>query len=64
MIMINPFVDGDGIVSSSLCFPYFLRAHGGHPWKKYYESLYPTRKPADFAEYSAALYTNLKQPGV
>jgi pimeloyl-ACP methyl ester carboxylesterase len=32
-------------------------------WLKYYSALYPTRKPADFAEYLAALYTNLKERG-
>ena len=32
-------------------------------WKKYYASLYPTRKPADFAQYSAALHENLKEQG-
>jgi pimeloyl-ACP methyl ester carboxylesterase len=32
-------------------------------WLKYFSTLYPTRKPADFAEYSAALRANLKAPG-
>jgi pimeloyl-ACP methyl ester carboxylesterase len=32
-------------------------------WLKYYDSLYPTRKPADYDEYSAALHANLKEPG-
>ena len=29
----------------------------------YFRTLYPTRKPADFAQYSAALGANLKEPG-
>jgi pimeloyl-ACP methyl ester carboxylesterase len=32
-------------------------------WIKYYSSLYPTCKPADFSDYSSAVYANLKQPG-
>lgn len=32
-------------------------------WPGYYASLYPTRKPADFAAYKAALTANLRQPG-
>jgi pimeloyl-ACP methyl ester carboxylesterase len=32
-------------------------------WIKYYSSLYPTRKPADFAQYASALYENIKQHG-
>lgn len=64
MIMINPFVDGDGnrflvaLLSILLARPW-----GPSMWQKYYASLYPTRKPADFAEYSSALYENIKQRG-
>jgi pimeloyl-ACP methyl ester carboxylesterase len=32
-------------------------------WLKYFSSLYPTRKPDDFAEYTAALKANLAEPG-
>ena len=32
-------------------------------WKWYYGTLFPTRKPADFGEYSASLARNLSQPG-
>jgi len=64
MIMVNPFVDGDGdkflvFVLSIL----FARPWGPAAWKMYYTSLYPTRKPADFAEYISALTENLKQRG-
>ena len=64
MIMVNPFVDGDGdkflvFVLSIL----FARPWGPAAWKMYYKSLYPTRKPADFVEYITALTDNLKQHG-
>jgi len=32
-------------------------------WLKYFNTLYPTRQPADFAAYTAALHANLKAPG-
>jgi pimeloyl-ACP methyl ester carboxylesterase len=32
-------------------------------WLRYFSTLYPSRKPADFADYSAALRANLAQPG-
>ncbi len=32
-------------------------------WGAYYASLYPSAKPADFAEYKAALIASLKEPG-
>jgi len=32
-------------------------------WVRYYASLYPTRKPADFTTYLAALRSNLNEPG-
>jgi pimeloyl-ACP methyl ester carboxylesterase len=32
-------------------------------WGAYYASLYPTTKPADFADYKARLVASLKQPG-
>ena len=62
LILIDPFVDGDGDRFLQLLFSILLaRPWGPSMWLKYYASLYPTRKPADFAEYSAALYTNLKE---
>lgn len=64
MIMINPFVDGDGNrLLVALLSIMFARPWGPSMWIKYYSSLYPTRKPADFARYSSALYENLRQPG-
>jgi pimeloyl-ACP methyl ester carboxylesterase len=64
MIMIDPFVDGEGNrVLVALLSIMFARPWGPSMWMKYYSSLYPTRKPADFAEYSSALHANLKQRG-
>jgi pimeloyl-ACP methyl ester carboxylesterase len=64
MIMIDPFVDGDGNkFLVGLLSIMFARPWGPSMWMKYYSSLYPTRKPGDFAEYSSALYENIKQRG-
>jgi pimeloyl-ACP methyl ester carboxylesterase len=64
MILVDPFVDGDSnrplVFLLSLMF---ARPWGPSMWLKYYSSLYPTRKPADFADYSSALYENIKQRG-
>ena len=64
LVLLDPFVDGDGNrVLELLVSVFFARPWGPSLWLKYYASLYPTRKPADFPEYSAALYANLKEPG-
>jgi pimeloyl-ACP methyl ester carboxylesterase len=64
MIMIDPFVDGDGNkLLVALLSIMFARPWGPSMWTKYYSSLYPTRKPADFSEYSSALHENIKQRG-
>ncbi|NPV75013.1 MAG: alpha/beta hydrolase [Anaerolineae bacterium] len=64
MILVNPFVDGDGdrllILALSILF---ARPWGPAMWKKYYASLYPTHKPADFDAYLSSLQANIKQPG-
>jgi pimeloyl-ACP methyl ester carboxylesterase len=64
MILVDPFVDGKGdsflkLLSAIM----FARPWGTSMWLKYYASLYPTRKPADFDEYTAALYEKLKERG-
>ena len=64
MILVDPFVDGDS--NRPLVFLLsimFARPWGASMWKMYYSSLYPTRKPADFAEYAVALQANIKQRG-
>jgi len=64
IIPVDPFVDGDGDRFLQLLFTVmFARPWGPSMWLKYYSSLYPTSKPADFAEYTAALYENLKERG-
>jgi pimeloyl-ACP methyl ester carboxylesterase len=64
LILVDPFVDGDGSSFLKLLTSIaFARPWGPAMWLKYYASLYPTRKPADFADYSAALYANLKEKG-
>jgi pimeloyl-ACP methyl ester carboxylesterase len=64
MILVDPFVDGEGNRFLNLLFSFlFTRPWGPSMWLKYYASLYPTRKPADFADYIAKLYANLKELG-
>jgi pimeloyl-ACP methyl ester carboxylesterase len=64
IVMIDPFVDGDGNrVLVTLLSIMFARPWGPSMWLKYYSSLYPTRKPADFEKYASTLYANLKQQG-
>ena len=64
MILVDPFVDGDGDRFLQMLFTVmFARPWGPSMWLKYYSSLYPTRKPADFADYMAKLYANLKERG-
>lgn len=64
MILVDPFVDGKGdFFLKLLSAVMFSGPWGPSMWLKYYESLYPTRKPGDFAEYTAGLQANLKESG-
>jgi pimeloyl-ACP methyl ester carboxylesterase len=64
VVMIGPFVRGDGNWFLETLFSVmFARPWGPAMWVKYYSSLYPSQKPADFNEYSAGLLRNLKEPG-
>jgi pimeloyl-ACP methyl ester carboxylesterase len=64
IILVDPFVDGKGDPFLQILFSImFARPWGPSMWLKYYASLYPTRKPADFDEYTSALYENLKERG-
>lgn len=64
LALIDPFVRGDGSLPQKLLFSaLFARPWGPAAWVRYYTSLYPTRKPADFAAYTAALRANLSRPG-
>ncbi len=64
MILVGPFVRGDGNWFLETLFALmFARPWGPAMWVKYYSTLYPTCKPADFADYSISLRENLKQHG-
>ncbi len=64
LVLIGPFVRGDGDKFLQLMFAVmFARPWGASMWLKYFSTLYPTHKPANFAEYAAALRSNLKAPG-
>jgi pimeloyl-ACP methyl ester carboxylesterase len=64
MVMVGPFVRGDGNKLLEAVFTVMLaRPWGPSMWLKYFSTLYPTRKPDDFAEYTSALKANLAKPG-
>lgn len=64
MILVGPFVGGEGTWINNLVFStLFARPWGASMWIKYYSMLYPSKKPNDFKEYSAALQANLKERG-
>jgi pimeloyl-ACP methyl ester carboxylesterase len=64
LVLIGPFVRGDGDKALQLMFAaLFARPWGPSMWLKYYSTLYPTRKPADFDQYCAALKANLTEAG-
>lgn len=64
MVLIGPFVRGESSWLSNLLYTtLFMRPWGPAAWFWYYKTLYPSHKPADFGHYSAALQTNLQEPG-
>ena len=64
MVMVGPFVRGDGNKLLEAVFTVMLaRPWGPSMWLKYFSTLYPTRKPDDFSEYASALGANLKERG-
>lgn len=64
IILVDPFVRGDGNWFLETLFSLMLaRPWGPAMWVKYYSSLYPTYKPADFDGYLEALKENLKESG-
>jgi pimeloyl-ACP methyl ester carboxylesterase len=64
LALIGPFVRGNGGGPLALLFRMlFARPWGPGMWVRYYSMLYPTRKPADLAQYKNALRDNLKQAG-
>jgi pimeloyl-ACP methyl ester carboxylesterase len=64
IVLVDPFVDGDGSAPMKLLFSVlFARPWGPSMWARYYNMLYPTHKPEDFEGYRAGLLSNLKQSG-
>lgn len=64
LVLIDPFVRGAGSWMNTLLYSaLFARPWGPMMWRRYYTTLYPTQKPADFDAYSAALQANLQAPG-
>ena len=65
IVLIGPFVrepqvGGGTKLAMSLLFSGFWKVRA---WTWYYATLFPGDKPADFAEYRAALTRNLAEPG-
>ncbi len=64
IVMIGAAVHGEVSGANRLLYKaLFARPWGVAFWQWYYTTLYPTRKPADFATYKAALGANLKERG-
>jgi pimeloyl-ACP methyl ester carboxylesterase len=64
LVLIGPFVRGATSGANALLYAVlFARPWGPSAWLKYYTTLYPSRKPADFDAYSAALRANLQEKG-
>jgi pimeloyl-ACP methyl ester carboxylesterase len=67
IVAIGPFVRSDETwatrITRVLFAVMFSRPWGPAMWMKYFETLYPTAKPADFDQYKTALRANLQAPG-
>lgn len=64
LVLIGPAVRGEVEGFSRKVYALlFARPWGLSAWLTYFNTLYPSRKPADFAAYRAALGANLRQPG-
>lgn len=64
LVLIGPFVRGETSWQNRLLYGLlFSRPWGPSLWLRYYATLYPSAKPADFADYSARLKANLKERG-
>lgn len=64
LVLAGPFVRGETTWQNRILYGLlFSRPWGAALWKQYYTSLYPTRKPDDFAAYARALQANLNEPG-
>ncbi len=64
MALIGPFVRGENNWQGRLLYGLlFSRPWGPAVWRRYYHSLYPSCKPADFETYKTQLQENLSEPG-
>lgn len=65
LVLINPFVRPipASALQTLMVKTLMRRPWGPTAWGYYYQSLYPTQRPADFDEYKVGLVANLKQPG-
>lgn len=64
VILVGPFVRSEPSLFSGLLFgAMFSRPWGPAMWQWYYKTLYPTRKPEDFAQYVQKLRKNLAEAG-
>ena len=64
ILLIGPFVRGETTMQNRLLYTtLFARPWGPGMWIKYFSTLFPTRKPGDFAEYTARLKVNLAESG-
>lgn len=64
LVLIGPAVRGEpSPVERVLYRVLFARPWGAAMWVKFYKTLYPSQQPDDFAEYTDALLSNLKEPG-
>jgi pimeloyl-ACP methyl ester carboxylesterase len=64
LVLLGPFVRSEPNALTNLLYRVmFARPWGPAMWLVYYNTLYPTHKPADFQDYQAALKTNLGEAG-
>jgi pimeloyl-ACP methyl ester carboxylesterase len=64
LVLVDPFVRDFPASWLSKLYPLlFADVWGSSVWVKYYATLYPSRKPADFEAYRTALAANLREPG-
>ena len=64
LALIGPAVRGEMNLGYRLLVgALFARPWGPAAWLRYYQGLFPARKPEDLAAYAAALKHNLSQPG-
>ena len=64
LVLLDPAVRGEvSGAMRTLLAALFARPWGPSAWIAYFKTLFPARKPADFAAYTAALKQNLSEPG-